>query len=188
MTIGQMLHHWLTKLDWFSTLFPRIPVPVQKQIETKVNNYCRQHNVSFVTQNVAQVPPAEVEKRNEWRDNKRGGNGGGGRDRSRDRPNDSKRGYRSKSREKDRGEHRHRWAFIKNNWIMYEWFQSYLKVWKSIPVLKTTIFLINSYRRSRSRSPKSRGHHRRESRGRDYGESSRRRSRSVERDYERKYR
>lgn len=113
MTIGQMLHHWLTKLDWFSTLFPRIPVPVQKQIETKVNNYCRQHNVSFVTQNVAQAPPAaEVEKRNEWRDNKRGGGRDMGRDmgrdRSRERQNDSKRGYRSKSREKDRGEHRHR--------------------------------------------------------------------------------
>lgn len=112
MTIGQMLHHWLTKLDWFSTLFPRIPVPIQKQIETKVNNYCRQHNVSFVTQNVAQAPPAEVEKRNEWRDNKRGGSGsgGGGRDRggSRDRQNGSRRAYRSRSREKERGEHRHR--------------------------------------------------------------------------------
>lgn len=114
MTIGQMLHHWLTKLDWFSTLFPRIPVPIQKQIETKVNNYCRQHNVSFVTQNVAQAPPAELDKRNEWRENKRGGgqDRSGGRDRSRDRSRErqyeSKRAYRSRSREKDRGEHRHR--------------------------------------------------------------------------------
>lgn len=105
MTIGQMLHHWLTKLDWFSTLFPRIPVPIQKQIETKVNNYCRQHNVTFVTQNVAQAPPAEVEKRNEWRENNKRG---GGRDRSRERQNDTRRGYRSRSKEKDRGEHRHR--------------------------------------------------------------------------------
>lgn len=103
MTIGQMLHYWLTKLDWFSTLFPRIPVPIQKQIETKINNYCRQHNVNFVTQSVAQAPTAEVEKRNEWRENKRSG-----RDRSRERQYDSRRAYRSRSKEKDRGEHRHR--------------------------------------------------------------------------------
>ena len=32
MTIGQMLRQWLTKLEWFDTLFPRIPVPIQKQI------------------------------------------------------------------------------------------------------------------------------------------------------------
>ncbi|CAH8476298.1 unnamed protein product [Heterobilharzia americana] len=36
MTIGHMLEHWLTKLDWFSTLFPRIPVPVQKKLEEKM--------------------------------------------------------------------------------------------------------------------------------------------------------
>ncbi|VDM02785.1 unnamed protein product [Schistocephalus solidus] len=36
MTIGAMLEQWLTKLDWFSTLFPRIPVPVQKKIEEKL--------------------------------------------------------------------------------------------------------------------------------------------------------
>lgn len=33
MTIGEMLRSFLTKLEWFSTLFPRIPVPVQKQID-----------------------------------------------------------------------------------------------------------------------------------------------------------
>ncbi|EUB62090.1 Pre-mRNA-splicing factor 38B [Echinococcus granulosus] len=36
MTIGAMLGQWLTKLDWFSTLFPRIPVPVQKKIDEKL--------------------------------------------------------------------------------------------------------------------------------------------------------
>ena len=36
MTIGAMLEQWLTKLDWFSTLFPRIPVPVQKKIDEKL--------------------------------------------------------------------------------------------------------------------------------------------------------
>jgi hypothetical protein len=32
MTIGNMLRHFLTKLEWFSTLFPRIPVPIQVAI------------------------------------------------------------------------------------------------------------------------------------------------------------
>ncbi|XP_053210643.1 pre-mRNA-splicing factor 38B-like isoform X2 [Panonychus citri] len=39
MTIGQMCRHLLVKLEWFSTLFPRIPVPIQKEIETKLNEY-----------------------------------------------------------------------------------------------------------------------------------------------------
>ena len=29
MTIGEMLRQWLVKLEWYSTLFPRIPVPIQ---------------------------------------------------------------------------------------------------------------------------------------------------------------
>lgn len=49
-----MLYQWLTKLEWFSTLFPRIPVPIQKQIESKINNYCRDHNMSFLNQNASQ--------------------------------------------------------------------------------------------------------------------------------------
>ncbi|XP_013877014.1 pre-mRNA-splicing factor 38B [Austrofundulus limnaeus] len=36
MTIGEMLRSFLTKLEWFSTLFPRIPVPVQKQIDQQM--------------------------------------------------------------------------------------------------------------------------------------------------------
>lgn len=36
MTIGSMLEQWLVKLEWFSTLFPRIPVPVQKKLEEKL--------------------------------------------------------------------------------------------------------------------------------------------------------
>lgn len=112
MTIGQMLHQWLTKLEWFSTLFPRIPVPIQKQIESKINNYCQQNNVNFAAQN---LPPAQAEPekpRHEWRE--RSAERKRGRDRSRERPygrNDekyeSRRGYRSKSKERDR-EHRHR--------------------------------------------------------------------------------
>lgn len=33
MTIGTMLRQWLVKLEWFSTLFPRIPVPIQQKIQ-----------------------------------------------------------------------------------------------------------------------------------------------------------
>jgi len=33
MTIGEVATHFLSKLEWYSTLFPRIPVPIQKQIE-----------------------------------------------------------------------------------------------------------------------------------------------------------
>ena len=36
MTIGEMLRSFLTKLEWFSTLFPRIPVPIQKEVDAKL--------------------------------------------------------------------------------------------------------------------------------------------------------
>ena len=32
MQIGHMLRQWLIRLEWFDTLFPRIPVPIQKYI------------------------------------------------------------------------------------------------------------------------------------------------------------
>ncbi|XP_048832464.1 pre-mRNA-splicing factor 38B-like isoform X1 [Brienomyrus brachyistius] len=38
MTIGEMLRSFLTKLEWFSTLFPRIPVPVQKMIDQQIKS------------------------------------------------------------------------------------------------------------------------------------------------------
>lgn len=36
MLMGEMIKQWLTKLEWYSTLFPRIPVPVQKDIDQKM--------------------------------------------------------------------------------------------------------------------------------------------------------
>ncbi|XP_017142015.1 pre-mRNA-splicing factor 38B isoform X1 [Drosophila miranda] len=47
MTIGQMVYQFMTKLDWFSTLFPRIPVPIQKQIERKIGDYCREQGITL---------------------------------------------------------------------------------------------------------------------------------------------
>lgn len=113
MTIGQMLHQWLTKLEWFSTLFPRIPVPIQKQIESKINNYCQQNNVNFAAPSVSQAAPIEPEKnRQEWRE--KSAERKRGRDRSRERQQsrnddryESRRGYGSKSKERER-EYRHR--------------------------------------------------------------------------------
>ncbi|XP_026323719.1 pre-mRNA-splicing factor 38B-like [Hyposmocoma kahamanoa] len=41
-TIGALVRQMLIKLDWFSTLFPRIPVPIQKQIEQRLAEHNRQ--------------------------------------------------------------------------------------------------------------------------------------------------
>uniref|UniRef100_A0A0B6ZR87 Pre-mRNA-splicing factor 38 n=2 Tax=Arion vulgaris TaxID=1028688 RepID=A0A0B6ZR87_9EUPU len=38
MSIGEMLRQWLVKLEWYSTLFPRIPVPIQKDIDVKLRS------------------------------------------------------------------------------------------------------------------------------------------------------
>lgn len=36
MKMGDILKQFLTKLEWFSTLFPRIPVPIQKELEQRL--------------------------------------------------------------------------------------------------------------------------------------------------------
>lgn len=86
MTIGQMLHLFLVKLDWFSTLFPRIPVPMQKQIESKLANYSQQHNVNLQAR--FQNTEREMNAVNNTNKRDMGGGSGGGReyyDRNRDR-------------------------------------------------------------------------------------------------------
>ncbi|XP_039287822.1 pre-mRNA-splicing factor 38B, partial [Nilaparvata lugens] len=37
MTMGNILKNFLCKLEWFSTLFPRIPVPIQQKLEKKMS-------------------------------------------------------------------------------------------------------------------------------------------------------
>ena len=44
MKMGDILKQFLTKLDWFSTLFPRIPVSIQKDLEVKLADRFPQHN------------------------------------------------------------------------------------------------------------------------------------------------
>lgn len=39
ITIGEMCQMMLSKLDWFGTLFPRIPIPIQKEIEKKLREF-----------------------------------------------------------------------------------------------------------------------------------------------------
>ena len=39
ITIGEMVRQFLVKLEWYSTLFPRIPVPVQKEIARQLKEY-----------------------------------------------------------------------------------------------------------------------------------------------------
>ena len=51
MTIGQMCRHMLTKLDWFATLFPRVPVPIQKQIEKQLKE-AKKKNCTFLSVDV----------------------------------------------------------------------------------------------------------------------------------------
>ncbi|VDN36499.1 unnamed protein product [Gongylonema pulchrum] len=48
MAMSQVVKMMLTKLDWYGTLFPRIPVPIQKEIELKFRektklDYQREH-------------------------------------------------------------------------------------------------------------------------------------------------
>ena len=47
MTIGQMVRSFILKLDWYDTLFPRIPVPIHKELEANLKsiNLCDDRKV-----------------------------------------------------------------------------------------------------------------------------------------------
>lgn len=62
MTIGEMLRSFLTKLEWFSTLFPRIPVPVQKHIDQQMKAKPRKQ-VKKEGAEVTEEPDRHVERR-----------------------------------------------------------------------------------------------------------------------------
>ncbi|KAG9508803.1 Pre-mRNA-splicing factor 38B [Fragariocoptes setiger] len=42
-TIGKMCRRLLTKIEWYSTMFPRIPIQIQRSIDEKLENYDREH-------------------------------------------------------------------------------------------------------------------------------------------------
>ena len=45
MTVGQLVRSFLLRLEWYGTLFPRIPVPVEKEIREMLTelNLCDDH-------------------------------------------------------------------------------------------------------------------------------------------------
>ncbi|CAD6190011.1 unnamed protein product [Caenorhabditis auriculariae] len=69
ITFGQMVRTMLTKLDWYGTLFPRIPVPIQKDIDEKFTERKRLY----------------MEEEMDYRSQRRG------EDRDKDRDRDSKK-------------------------------------------------------------------------------------------------
>ncbi|XP_045483617.1 pre-mRNA-splicing factor 38B [Harmonia axyridis] len=113
MTIGTMLRQWLVKLEWFSTLFPRIPVPIQQKIQKFMAENLPQQVV-----NTRQEPAKYNERpQKEWareRDNvrediKKDFLRDDRRERSRDRSPDRKyrddRRYRDGDYKRDRDRH-----------------------------------------------------------------------------------
>ncbi|XP_063704723.1 pre-mRNA-splicing factor 38B-like isoform X2 [Culicoides brevitarsis] len=121
MTIGQMLRLFMTKLDWFSTLFPRIPVPIQKQIEQRMNEYARENGLNFNTDGPSNrgAPREEIDRyaengrergRNNYQaqSNERYGSSSGSY-KSRDEPRDDRRERRDRyddRRDRDRDRYR----------------------------------------------------------------------------------
>lgn len=96
MTIGEMVRHLLTKLDWFSTLFPRIPVPIQKDIDQKLQEFDQQN-------------PREAKKKDDdHREDDKKRKSDDHRHRSRDeRSRDRSRSRERRDRSRDRHERRH---------------------------------------------------------------------------------
>ncbi|CAL8127343.1 unnamed protein product [Orchesella dallaii] len=110
MTIGEMVRLFLTRLDWFTSLFPRIPVPIQIAIDKKLA--ALKHSTS--TDPTPKKAPDEVEpervvpteRRREERPKRRSRSRSPKR-RSRSRERERERRSR-RSRSKSRESHRHK--------------------------------------------------------------------------------
>lgn len=101
ITIGNMCRQMLTKQDWFSALFPRIPIPIQKQIDAHLLEYDneygnQQQHASTRNQNDDYDRDYEKQESGDRRSD----------DRRRDRDGDRKRRDRSRSNERKRGRSR----------------------------------------------------------------------------------
>lgn len=90
MTIGTMCRQFLIKPDWFSTLFPRIPVPAKKQIEQLLGNYDQQNGIVSQPAQAQRYVAPPIEQR---RDN---------RNWDRERPPAREERKRSRSKERRR--------------------------------------------------------------------------------------
>lgn len=113
MTIGQMCRQWLVKLDWFSTLFPRIPVPIQKSIEKRLEEYSRKHNLdNRVTYAEKEMNRRRGEEQRDYSERSGGARSSGGNgSRSRDYwPSESKEYHDEHDRRKSRSKSRERYS------------------------------------------------------------------------------
>ncbi|CAL2044164.1 unnamed protein product [Caenorhabditis brenneri] len=62
MSFGQMVRTMINKLDWYGTLFPRIPVPIQKEIDEKFAERKKQQLMEeeeWQAGNSSEKPPIE---------------------------------------------------------------------------------------------------------------------------------
>jgi pre-mRNA-splicing factor 38B len=102
MTIGQMLKSWLIRLEWFDTLFPRIPVPIQNDINARLREKFGDYNqMNNVRQSIVKrTPPPDVHEAIEK----------SSRSRTRSKSHDR---YRSRSGSRDR--HRHHYHHSKHS-------------------------------------------------------------------------
>lgn len=108
ITIGMMVRQLLTKLDWYDTLFPRIPVPIQISIDRSLQQ--KFPPVSAVSHERAEPSQREREpvRRRDWSPPPRDA-----RDRDRDRERDVRdrdreRDVRDRERDRDRDRERDR--------------------------------------------------------------------------------
>ncbi|XP_014251084.1 pre-mRNA-splicing factor 38B isoform X1 [Cimex lectularius] len=137
MTIGNILKTFLCKLEWFSTLFPRIPVPIQQKIErnmalrfpsgigTQKSTAVRrstdtEYNEVDKTRHYNPLKDRRIEDDGRLRDDRRRGHSPErhsndrdkrwkhhSHDRGRYRHGEEKRRHRSRSRSRSRHRHRH---------------------------------------------------------------------------------
>ncbi|VDK46088.1 unnamed protein product [Anisakis simplex] len=123
MSMAQVVKMMLTKLDWYGTLFPRIPVPIQKDIELKFRErakaeYDRERSERDREERVDRDRDRERERerdrdrerereRDRVRDRRRTRSRSPDRERERDRTRDRERD-RDRDRDRDREKERER--------------------------------------------------------------------------------
>ena len=61
-TIGVIVRHMVSKLDWHATLFPRIPVPVQKDMEKRLAAHDQDYKDQMMRERMQQHQRPEWDK------------------------------------------------------------------------------------------------------------------------------
>ena len=118
MTIGELCRYMISKMDWYSTLFPRMPIPVQKELERQLQEYDRNKKKSKTAHLEDGELEDEYDGRKSSRDYKGSRNLKRSRSRSRsrddkyrdrwdDRRNEKHRRSRSRDRRRSRSRERH---------------------------------------------------------------------------------